>query len=87
VLRILLLFREFPFVCPPGTLRKRIKYNPQDQFHRHVKIVRDVLGSVVLSLGKDTNVGLVFPELDDSIFYKRKSTRPEVKKPVKSTLE
>jgi hypothetical protein len=52
-----------------------------------VKIVRDVLGSVVLSLGKDTNVGLVFPELDDSIFYKRKSTRPEVKKPVKSTLE
>jgi hypothetical protein len=65
---ILVLNCDFPFKNWGDHLSKRIKYRDADEFHRHVRHGRSVLASLILSLGKDTNVPHVFPNIDVSIW-------------------
>ncbi|WP_290809484.1 hypothetical protein [Ferrovibrio sp.] len=61
---VLLLSRQFPFEGFDGSLAMPILYDETDEFHRHVRIGRDILASVVLSLSTDENMRHVFPEAD-----------------------
>jgi hypothetical protein len=71
VFPILLLGRDFPFDGFDEYLSKKPTYDKADEFHRHVRMGRDILASLILSLGKDSNAPHVFPELDLSFFEKR----------------
>lgn len=63
---ILLLSRHFPFQGWEGHISRT--YDENEELHRHIHIGRDVLASVILSLGKDTNAPHLFPEMDMSIW-------------------
>ncbi len=65
---ILLVCRGFPFDIAWPHVHQKIKYDANDELHRHVHIGRDVLSSLVLSLVKETNLKYVYPEPDLSIF-------------------
>jgi hypothetical protein len=78
---MVLLSWDFPFDGYGQYLAGgNIKYNKQLEMHRHVKIGRQVLGSLILSLGTENNRSHVFPEIDMSIWeppvksnYRRKT--------------
>jgi hypothetical protein len=46
MLSLLLLYRDFPF----DGIRGNIKYDNSDELHRHVRIGRDILSTLILSL-------------------------------------
>ena len=58
----ILLLSDFPFSGFDGNLQRTIDYNPQDEMHRHVKLGRPVLSSLILSTGKPENFPFVYPE-------------------------
>lgn len=66
---ILLLQHEFPFRDFEAWMGGGgVLYDETNEMHKHVKCGREILGSLILSLGKDTNVPHVFPETDMSIW-------------------
>jgi hypothetical protein len=65
---ILLLSHEFPFEGPVPQTGNSRTYDETNEFHRHVRLGRGILGSVILSLGKESNVPFVFPDFDMSIW-------------------
>jgi hypothetical protein len=70
---ILLLKWDFPFEgFGEHMVEGNIKYNKARELHRHIKIGRGVLGSLILSLGIDSNRPHVFPEIDMSIWEHRR---------------
>jgi len=58
----LLLLSNFPFKGFESHLAVQIKYDPEDEMHRHVKAGRSVLASLILSLSKDSNFPYIFPD-------------------------
>lgn len=68
VFPVLLLNRSFPFGMGAPHFRIKRRYKKSDELHRHVKIGRDVLASLILSLSKEENSRHVFPEIDMSIW-------------------
>lgn len=58
----LLLLSHFPFESYEHWLDKQIVYDPTNEMHRHVKLGRVVLSSLVLSLSKESNFPYIFPE-------------------------
>ena len=61
---LLVVDRKFPFEGFEAALAEPMPYDPAIEDHRHVKLGRDVLGSLILSLGKPDNARHVFPPLD-----------------------
>jgi hypothetical protein len=61
VFPLFLLSPDFPF----GGFRT---YKEADEFHYHVRFGRDILASVILSLGREDNAPFVFPDIDMSIW-------------------
>lgn len=61
---ILVVSRTFPFEGYDDSLVEPIRYNPAVEDHRHVKLGRDVIASLILSLGTPSNAPHVFPPLD-----------------------
>lgn len=75
---VLLLHHEFPFSGFDACMGNGgLKYDESNEMHKHVKIGRDILASLVLSLCKDTNLPHVFPDIDMSIWERG---TPEVRK-------
>lgn len=64
---ILMLTRGFPFETPHKEVLP-INYNKGDELHRHIKIGKDVLASLILSLSKESNTEYIFPKYDMSIW-------------------
>ena len=66
---IFILNHEFPFKGFDEYMAGgSVKYEESNELHKHVKIGRNVLASMIFSLGKDTNQPHVFPEIDMSIW-------------------
>jgi hypothetical protein len=65
---ILILHRDFPFNGYNKYFQVKMRYNDNDEMHRHVKIGRDILAGLILSLGTDNNRPHLFPEIDMSIW-------------------
>lgn len=63
---ILLLSRKFPFDGCGAHIQRA--YDETNELHRHVQIGRDILASLILSLGTETNKPHIFPECDMSIW-------------------
>jgi hypothetical protein len=61
VFPLLLLSPDFPF----GGFRA---YKEADELHYHVRFGRDILASVILSLGREDNAPFIFPDIDMSIW-------------------
>ena len=61
---VLLLHPTFPFEGFEDHLGACVAYDERDELHRHVRIGRNVLGSLILSLCKESNAPHVFPEED-----------------------
>jgi hypothetical protein len=61
---ILAASRGFPFEGFNGVLAEPIPYDETDEEHRHIRLGRDVIGSLILSLGTPNNAGHVFPKFD-----------------------
>ncbi len=61
---LLVCSRSFPFDGFDAFLAEPIPYDETVEDHRHVKLGRDVLGSLILSLGLPNNRGHVFPTFD-----------------------
>ncbi|HJO65424.1 MAG TPA: hypothetical protein QF469_08795 [Sphingomonas sanguinis] len=59
---LVLLGAAFPFEGFDKWLSIPIKYDPEDEFHRHVKAGRSVLASLILSLSKDSNIPFIYPK-------------------------
>lgn len=57
----LVLLSDFPFSGIEGSLDTPIVYDPDDELHRHVKLGRSVLASLILSLNKETNISHIYP--------------------------
>jgi hypothetical protein len=68
---VLLLSREFPFENYEKFMGGKIVFDQKDELHNHVRKGRDVLASLILSLVKESNSDLVFPELDESIYLSK----------------
>jgi hypothetical protein len=68
VFPILLLSRDFPFESQALHMGSSRAYNEAEELHRHVRVGRDILASVILSLGNENNAPHLFPELDMSIW-------------------
>jgi hypothetical protein len=64
---ILLLSRGFPFSGFDIWMSESIPYDESNELHRHVKVGRDILSSVVLSIGSEANAH-IFPDIDMSIW-------------------
>ena len=65
---ILTLHRKFPFEGYEAQFGGHIIYDDTKEMNRHVKIGRDVLASLILSLATEPNRLHVFPTFDLSIF-------------------
>lgn len=66
---LLLLHHEFPFEGFGASMGGgNVTYDETNEFHKHVKIGRGVLSSLILSLGHDQNGPHVFPDIDMSIW-------------------
>jgi len=63
---VLLLGREFPFDKSSQEISR--KYDDSDELHRHVKVGKDILASLILSLSQESNIAHVFPDIDMSIW-------------------
>ncbi len=77
---ILLLHHEFPFKGFDAYMGSgSVKYDEFNELHKHVKIGRGILASLVLSLTPEdeTNMLHVFPDIDMSIW---EHDTPEVEK-------
>lgn len=59
---LVLLGTAFPFEGFDDWLSNSIAYDPADEFHRHVKVGRSVLASLILSLSKESNIPFIYPE-------------------------
>jgi hypothetical protein len=71
---MLLLKDDFPFAGYGEHMSGgNIKYDKTQELHKHVKIGRGVLGSLILSLGTESNFPHVFPEIDMSIWEGRRN--------------
>lgn len=57
----LLLLSDFPFEGFDDALAHPVEYDPSDEMHRHVRLGRSVLASMVLSLSKESNIPHIFP--------------------------
>ena len=57
----LVLLSDYPFGGFDTVLTKPIRYNSADEMHRHVKLGRRVLVSLILSLNKESNVAHIYP--------------------------
>jgi hypothetical protein len=68
VFPVLLLHRKYPFEGFGGVTAATIQFDENNELHRHVKIGRDILASLVLSLGSEQNHQFVDPQIDYSIF-------------------
>jgi hypothetical protein len=78
VFPVFLLFRNFPFEGFGQYMSGGdIKYDEKEELHKHIKIGRDVLASLILSLVKETNYPHVFPKFDFTIWDGPKSRRKE----------
>ena len=59
-LPLVLLF-DYPFDGFDTVLTKPIRYDSADEMHRHVKLGRPVLASMILSLNKESNIAHIYP--------------------------
>lgn len=57
----LVLLCDFPFEGFDDALSRPIHYDASNELHRHVKIGRSVLASLILSLAKESNLPHVYP--------------------------
>ena len=57
----LVLLSDYPFTGFDAALDSPIVYDPEDEMHRHVKLGRMVLASLILSLNKESNIGHIYP--------------------------
>jgi hypothetical protein len=57
----MVLLSDFPFTGFDAALDVRIAYDSADEMHRHVKLGRSVLASLILSLSKQSNIGHIYP--------------------------
>lgn len=64
---ILLLRPRFPFEIAHPEISPVVR-DEKNEFHQHVGVGRNVLGSLILSLGTENNRKHVFPEYDMSIW-------------------
>jgi hypothetical protein len=74
---VLVLGRNFPFGVSPPYLSAPFVYDEGKEMHRHVHIGRDVLTSLILSIGIDTNTPHFFPEIDMSIWQEADTVNGE----------
>lgn len=58
----LLLFSDFPFSGFEAWLSRPAAFDPANELHRHVRTGRSVLGSLIMSLSKESNIPHIFPE-------------------------
>jgi hypothetical protein len=65
---VLLLHRKYPFETFDAVTASTVQYDENNEFHRHVKIGRDILASLVLSFGSEQNDTFVEPQIDYTIF-------------------
>lgn len=78
-LPLVLLF-DYPFTGFENSLTQPIDFNPQNEMHRHVKLGRSVLASLILSLSKESNFPHIYPpgfepcSADDDLNTQRRST-------------
>jgi len=56
----LLLLSDFPFEGDAVSTQP-IAYDPDDEMHRHVKLGRQVLASLILSLNTESNISHIYP--------------------------
>ncbi len=68
VFPILLLRPSFPFEEQGPHISSPRRYDESKELHRHVRIGRDILAGVILSLGAEGNAPHLFPEIDISIW-------------------
>lgn len=61
---VLVASRSFPFEGFDDVLAEPISYDETIEDHRHVKLGRDVIASMILSLGLPNNAEHVFPTFD-----------------------
>lgn len=66
VFSVLLLSRHFPFEDYEPHIKRF--YDETNEWHRHVRIGRDILASFILSAESEANAPHLFPELDLSIW-------------------
>ena len=59
---LLLLASDYPFEGYDRWMSQPIAFDPSNEMHRHVKTGRSVLGSLILSLSKESNLPHIFPE-------------------------
>ncbi|MGJ3648220.1 hypothetical protein ACLB0R_07090 [Sphingomonas sp. GlSt437] len=57
----LVLLTDYPFTGFDGAFTAPINFDPEDEMHRHVKLGRSVLASLILSLNTESNIGHVYP--------------------------
>lgn len=57
----LALLSDYPFTGFDSVLSVPIGYDPDDEMHRHVKLGRSVLASLILSLNKESNISHIYP--------------------------
>lgn len=57
----LVLLSDYPFEGFDAALGAPIVFDPADEMHRHVKLGRSVLASLILSLSKESNIGHIYP--------------------------
>lgn len=57
----LVLLSDYPFEGFDDALSRPIFYDAEDEMHRHVKLGRSVLASMILSLNKDSNFSHIYP--------------------------
>lgn len=65
---VFLLCRGFPFEDYDDYISGKIKFDEENEMHRHVKYGRDILASLILSLSKESNRDHIYPSYDLSIF-------------------
>lgn len=57
----LVLLSDYPFVGFDAVSAQPIAYDPDDEMHRHVKLGRQVLASLILSLNTASNISHIYP--------------------------
>lgn len=57
----LVLLSDYPFTGFEASLTRPIDFDPTNEMHRHVKLGRSVLASLILSLSKESNIPYIYP--------------------------